>query len=51
MTPCIAIIDRNTLSGIALRSILWETFSNVEIHLYNTMESFIRDCFTASTLP
>lgn len=43
MTPCIAIIDRNTLSGIALRSILWETFSNVEIHLYNTMESFIRD--------
>ena len=43
MTPCIAIIDRNTLSGIALRSILWDTFSNVEIHLYNTMESFIRD--------
>ena len=43
MTPCIAIIDRNTLSGIALRSILWDTFSNVEIHLYNTMEKFIAD--------
>lgn len=43
MTPCIAIIDRNTLSGIALRSILWNTFTNVEIHLYNTMDSFIRD--------
>ena len=43
MTPCIAIIDRNTLSAIALRSILWETFSNVEIHLYNTMDRFIRD--------
>ena len=43
MTPCIAIIARNTLSGIALRSILWDTFSNVEIHLYNTMEKFIAD--------
>ena len=43
MTPCIAIIDRNTLSGIALRSILWNTVTNVEIHLYNTMDSFIRD--------
>ena len=43
MTPCIAIIDSNTLSGIALRSILWETFGNVEIHLYNTMDRFIAD--------
>ena len=43
MTPCIAIIDRNTLSGIALRSLLWETFGNVEIHLYNTMERFVAD--------
>ena len=43
MTPCIAIIDRNTLSGIALRSILWETFGNVEIHLYTTMDRFIAD--------
>lgn len=43
MTPCIAIIDRNTLSGIALRSILWNTFTNVEVHLYGNMESFIRD--------
>lgn len=43
MTPCIAIIDRNTLSSMALRSILWESFSNVEIHLYNTMDRFIAD--------
>ncbi len=43
MTPCIAIIDRNTLCGIALRGILWEIFGNVEIHLYNTMDRFISD--------
>lgn len=43
MTPCIAIIDRNTLSGIALREILWETFGNVEIHLYTSMDRFIAD--------
>lgn len=43
MTPCIAIIDHNTLSGIALRSILWDTFGNVEIHLYNAMDRFIAD--------
>jgi len=43
MTPCIAIIDRNTLSGIALREILWVTFGNVEIHLYTSMDRFIAD--------
>ena len=43
MTPCIAIIDRNTLGATALRYILWNTFSNVEVHLYNSMDSFIRD--------
>lgn len=43
MTPCIAIIDRNTLGATALRNILWNTFSNVEVHLYNSMDSFIRD--------
>lgn len=43
MTPCIAIIDRNTLSGMALRSLLWNTLSNVEVHLYGTMDSFIKD--------
>lgn len=43
MTPCIAIIDRNTLSGMALREILWEIFGNVEIHLYTTMDKFIAD--------
>ena len=43
MTPCIAIIDRNTLGATALRNILWNTFSDVEVHLYNSMDSFIRD--------
>ena len=43
MTPCIAIIDRNTLSGMALRSLLWNSLSNVEVHLYGTMDSFIKD--------
>ena len=43
MTPCIAIIDRNTLGATALRNILWSTFSDVEVHLYNSMDSFIRD--------
>lgn len=43
MTPCIAIIERNTLCSIALRNILWEVFDNVEVHLYNTMDQFIRD--------
>lgn len=43
MTPCIAIIDPNTLSGIALRGMLWDAFNNMEIHLYSTMDRFIRD--------
>ncbi len=43
MNPCFAIIDRNTLESIALKDILWELFNHVEIHAYDTMESFIRD--------
>lgn len=43
MTPCFAIIDTNTLSSIALRNILWEIFNNVEVHMYNNIDSFIRD--------
>lgn len=43
MTPCIAIIDRNTLSSIALRNILWDAFDNVEVHIYNSIDQFIRD--------
>ena len=43
MNPCFAIIDRSSLSGMALRSILWDIFDNVEVFTYNSMESFIRD--------
>ncbi len=43
MTPCFAIIDANTLSGMALRNILWDMFSHVEVHVYNSLDSFIRD--------
>lgn len=43
MTPCFAIIDRNTLESIALKDILWELFNHVEIHAYDSMDSFIRD--------
>ena len=43
MNPCIAIISANTLSSIALRSILNDLYRNVEVYAYNTMDGFIRD--------
>lgn len=43
MNPCFAIIDENTLESTALKDILWELFNHVEIHIYNTMENYIRD--------
>ncbi len=43
MNPCLAIIDSNTLSNIALRSILCDVYNNVEVLTYSTMDSFIRD--------
>ena len=43
MNPCFAIIDRNTLESTALKDILWELFNHVEIHIYGSMDSFIRD--------
>ncbi len=43
MNPCFAIIDRSSLSSMALRSILWDIFDNVEVFTYNSMDSFIRD--------
>lgn len=43
MNPCLAIIDANTLSSIALRSILWDVYNNVEVFIYGSMDSFIRD--------
>ncbi len=43
MNPCIAIIDRNTLSRSALYNMMTEMFGSIEIYAYGTMESFIRD--------
>lgn len=43
MNPCFAIIDRNTLSYIALKNVLQEMFNQVEVYAYNTIEDFIRD--------
>ena len=43
MNPCFAIVDRNTLESTALKEILWELFNHVEIHIYGSMDSFIRD--------
>ena len=43
MNPCFAIIDRNTLESTALNDILWELFNHVELHMYNSIDSFIRD--------
>ncbi len=43
MDPCFAIIDRNTLSYIALKRVLQEMFNHVEVFAYNSIEDFIRD--------
>ncbi|MBR5567542.1 MAG: helix-turn-helix transcriptional regulator [Bacteroidales bacterium] len=43
MNPCFAIIDQNTLSGMALRGILWDIFDLVEVYTYNSVEEFIKD--------
>lgn len=43
MNPCIAIIDTNTLSGIALRGLLWDIYSSVEVLNYSNMDEFIKD--------
>lgn len=43
MNPCFAIIDSNTLESTALKEILSQVFSQVEIKAYNSMEAFIRD--------
>ncbi len=43
MNPCLAIIDRNTLSRTALQNIITESFGNIEVYSYGSMDSFIRD--------
>ena len=43
MDPCFAIIDRNTLSYVALKHILQERFNHVDVFAYNSIEEFIRD--------
>ncbi len=43
MNPCIAIIDRNSLSRTSLQNILCDKFGNIEIYSYGSMETFIKD--------
>lgn len=43
MTPCFAIIDANNLSCLSLRNILYDMFSQVEVHTYNNIDRYIRD--------
>lgn len=43
MDPCFAIIDRNTLSYMALKNVLQDMFNHVDVFAYNSVEEFIRD--------
>lgn len=43
MNPCFAIIERNTLSSMSLRKMLWDIYDHVEIHTYRSVEELIRD--------
>ena len=43
MNPCFAIINRNTLTSISLRGMLWEIYDHVEVHIYRTLDDMIRD--------
>lgn len=43
MNPVIAIIDENTLEGMALRSILWDMFPQIEILTYSGFQDFVAD--------
>ncbi len=43
MTPCFAIIDKNTLTSMALRNMLLEIYYGIEVLTYNDMEAYIRD--------
>lgn len=44
MTPCIAIIDPNTLSAIALKGIVQDLFDLAEVLTYRNIEEFLGDC-------
>ncbi len=43
MNPSLAIIDHNTLSRTTLQNLIEESFGNIEVYSYGTMDSFIRD--------
>lgn len=43
MNPCIAIINRDTLSSLALQNILWEIFPTIEVKTYHSITEFISD--------
>jgi len=44
MTPCIAIIDANTLSCISLKDILENIFPTAEVVVFRDIKSFYADC-------
>ena len=43
MTPCFAIIERNTLARMALKSILLDIYYGVDVLTYGDMDSYIKD--------
>ncbi len=43
MNPCIAIIERNTLTCMSLRNLLWDIYNKVEVMTYRNIDEFIRD--------
>lgn len=44
MTPCIAIIDSNTLNCISLKDMIENIFPTVEVVVYKTIAAFYADC-------
>ncbi len=43
MNPCLAIVNNNNLSTIALKHLITENFGMIEVYSYSSMEEFIRD--------
>lgn len=44
MNPCIAIIDRNSLSANALEELLQDMFPMLEIISFHSLKEFLNDC-------
>lgn len=43
MNPCIAIIDSNTLSNMAMKGLLMDVNPHIEVICFQTIEEFIQD--------